>query len=113
MTGTCLTCGSDRLKSAPLPVITALVSAVIHRRRYRCADCGRTAWKHRLRRRSDSLASSLTQRETPEARAWWFFIVTVGMLVVASVLLVRDCEPPRQDVPVGLVLPSLNPANQR
>jgi len=100
-TSGCPKCGSDRLKGAPTPVVSLLARAVTRRRRYRCGDCGWTGWKHRLRRRSDSLAVSRQPRETAERRAWWFFGLFVGILVLASVLLVRNCEPQTEESPAA------------
>lgn len=97
-------CGSSRLKSAPLPVVGAIVGLVVGRRRYRCADCRWTGWKHRLRRRSDGASTSLHVRTTPDRRAIWFFIVS--LLVVASVPLLRSCEsgePGPRDIPTSSV----------
>ena len=97
----CPACGSDRLKRAPLPVVSVLAGAVMRRRRYRCADCGWTGWRHRLRRRSDSLAVSLQPRELPEGRAWWFFGLALTLFVLTSVLLVQSCESRIEEAPAA------------
>jgi hypothetical protein len=98
----CPECGSNRLKGAPVPLVSVLIGAVTRRRRYKCADCQWTGWKHRLRRRSDSLAVGLQPRELPEARAWWFFGLMVGLLGLAAVLLAQNCEPrTEEDSAVG------------
>ena len=88
----CPSCGSDRLKAAPLPIISLLAAPVVPRRRYRCADCRWTGWKHRLRRRSDATASaSLQQRETPDAPALWFFVLVLAFMAIVTVMLMRSC----------------------
>ena len=84
-----------------MPVVSILARAVTRRRRYCCADCRWTGWKHRLRRHSDSLPVSLQPREAPETRAWWFFALAVGLFVLASVLLMRSCESRTEESPAA------------
>jgi hypothetical protein len=86
----CPGCGSDRLKSASAPLWGAAFVAA-GRRRYRCVDCGWIGWKHRLRRRQHS-GVSLQQRESPDARAVWFFGLVVTFLAISTILLLRACE---------------------
>jgi hypothetical protein len=71
----------------------ALAGPLVGMRRYRCADCGWTGWKHRLRRRSSANEVSLLQREAPESRALWFGIGVLTFIVITTVLLLRSCEP--------------------
>ncbi len=66
------------------------------RHRYRCADCGWTGWKHRLRRRSLALDSG--RREPVERRAIWFAGAVLTFILVTFILLVRSCQPARPDV---------------
>ena len=86
----CPSCGSDRLKGAPLPLISPIAETLLSRRRYRCSDCSWSGWKHRLRRIGKP--TSLVDPKAPEARAIWFFIVLIALLVTAAVLLLRSCS---------------------
>ena len=42
--------GSERLKGAPLLVVSPMAGLLFVRRRYRCPDCAWRGWKYRLRR---------------------------------------------------------------
>jgi hypothetical protein len=88
----CPKCKSDRLKGAAIPGISLVLSPLVHRRRYHCADCGWTGWKHRLQRRGEaSMTVALRQRDGPDARALWFFIAVVAFVLLTTVMLVRSC----------------------
>jgi hypothetical protein len=89
---TCPVCGSDRLKSAPVAVIGPLLTLISGRRRYRCADCRWTGWKHRLRRRSDATASGVQLPQSASTNAIWFFLMVVGIIVTTSAMLLNGCQ---------------------
>jgi hypothetical protein len=95
----CPSCGSDRLKGAPLPLVSPIAEMVLSRRRYRCSDCSWSGWKHRLRRIGKP--TSLVDPKAPEARAIWFFVVLIALLVTAAVLLLRSCSWERAPTPEG------------
>jgi hypothetical protein len=96
----CPSCGSQHLKGAPLPLVSPIAARLVSRRRYRCSDCAWSGWKHRLRRLGQS-TSALSADEAPEARATWFFVLLVGLLLTASIMLVRSCEPPSEQQAAG------------
>ena len=63
MTG-CPKCGSKRLRSAPVPVISRVAALFAQRWRYACPTCQWSGWKRRMRRtdvisiaRSDEVGS--------------------------------------------------------
>lgn len=86
----CPACGSERLKSAPIPIVDSVARLVSGRRRYKCAACGWAGWRRRLRRRHDDVPS-LTPRQKPQSSAVWFFVFVVIFLVASGVLLTRGC----------------------
>ena len=98
----CPSCGSQHLKGAPLALVSPIAARLVSRRRYRCSDCAWRGWKHRLRRLGQP-SGTLIADEAPQARATWFFTLLVGLLVTASIMLVRSCEPSQQG-PAAFVL---------
>lgn len=97
----CPSCGSQRLKGAPLPLVGPVAERLFSRRRYRCTECAWRGWKHRMRRLGKP--TSLIETDSPRARATWFFVLLVGLLLTASILLVRSCEPPAHPPAVGAI----------
>ena len=93
MTG-CPRCGGDRLKSAPMPVLSAVLKLFWRKRRYRCADCGTISWHHRLQRRSTALPS-LAPSATAGAPAIVFVVIVVGILLSSGIALTRSCAEQR------------------
>ena len=89
---TCPACGSDRLKRASVAVIGPLLALISGRRRYRCADCRWTGWKHRLRRRSDAATSGVQLPRPASTNAIWFFLLVVGIIVTTSAMLLNGCQ---------------------
>lgn len=87
----CPRCASDRLKSAQVPLVS-LAMMVIGRHRYRCADCAWTGWKHRLRRRSNTVGATLQQRQKPKQTELGVFTMVVGTMLVTAVILTRSCS---------------------
>jgi hypothetical protein len=84
----CPKCGSDILRSAPLPIVGPLVKPFVEKRRYRCRQCDWTGWRHRLHRRNSALPSSGGSRSV-DRRAIWFFIVVVLFIVATAIMLIR------------------------
>lgn len=93
----CPACRSIRLRSAPIPVIGILAAPLLPRRRYQCADCRWTGWKHRLRRRSEIQALRSHRGLEDGARATSFLIVSVLVLLVISAVLIASCGTNRPD----------------
>ena len=98
MTG-CPSCGSERLKGAPLLVVSPMAELLFVRRRYRCPDCAWRGWKHRLRRLGKP--ATLILNEAPQARATWFFVLLLALLLTAAVMLVRSCAPSEEQLPAA------------
>jgi ribosomal protein L32 len=63
MTG-CPKCGSKRLRSAPIPLISALVALFARKHRYACPNCRWSGWKRRMRR-TDHI--SVARADGPES----------------------------------------------
>ena len=57
MTG-CPKCGSKRLRSAPLPLMSTFVALFAKRWRYVCPSCQWSGWKRRMRRTDTISAAS-------------------------------------------------------
>ena len=87
----CPTCGSERLKAAPVFAVDALRGALDRRRRYRCSACGWSGWKHRLKRRSSG-ETNLTPNAAPAGRAVWFALVVVAVLAVSGAMFTSSCQ---------------------
>lgn len=87
----CKRCGSDRHRSAPLPVIDAIVGALTGRRRYACTACGVKTWRHRLARRGEPLAPQI-ENSRPTSRAYSLFILVLGFTVVAAIGAMSNCQ---------------------
>jgi hypothetical protein len=94
----CPSCRSERLKGAPLPLVSPMADLLFSRRRYRCSDCKWRGWKHRMRRLGKP-TSLIIDTEPPQARATVFFVLLVGLFLTASVMLVRSCAPSEQQLP--------------
>jgi DNA-directed RNA polymerase subunit RPC12/RpoP len=88
----CPKCGSQRLKGTSLTLVSPIAELLFSRRHYRCSECGWRGWKHRLRRLGKP-TGSLIDNGKPQARANWFFVLLIGLLLAAAVVLVRSCEP--------------------
>jgi hypothetical protein len=93
----CPSCGSERLKGAPLPIVSPVAELLLARRRYRCSDCSWSGWKHRLRRIGKP--TSLADPSEPQPRAIWFSVALVGLLLTAAVMLLRSCSWERVSAP--------------
>jgi len=91
----CPACGADRLKGAPLPLVSAVVFPLIRRYRYRCSNCRWTGWKRRLKSRRDTHGGTIRQRSSKDVRAVSFAIALVLFLVIVTVLLLRSFESTR------------------
>jgi hypothetical protein len=106
MTG-CPACGADRLKGAPLPLVSAVVFPLVRRYRYRCSSCRWSGWKRRLKPRGEIHGGTIRQRSSKDVRAGSFAIVLVLFPVIVTVLLVRSCElasAPIETTPTGGVM---------
>jgi hypothetical protein len=88
----CPQCGSDRLKAAPLALVSTLAAPWSPLRRYGCPACGWHGWRRRLRRRHQDLPS-LAQHRAPTRAAGVFFAGVLLFLLVTGVLLMRSCGP--------------------
>src|SRR5262249_27446005 len=88
----CPVCGRDRLKSAPLPLMSVFVAVVTQKRRYECTSCSWAGWRHRLRRRQRSSHVSLAERQLPGRRAIAFFLIVLAILAGTIVLLLKSFE---------------------
>jgi hypothetical protein len=93
----CPSCGSERLKGAPLPIVSPIAELVLTRRRYRCSDCSWRGWKHRLRRIGKP--ASLVDSSEAQPRAIWFSVALVALLLTAAILLLRSCSWERLPAP--------------
>jgi hypothetical protein len=91
MTG-CPSCGLQLLKGTPLPLVSPMAELLFSRRRYRCSGCGWRGWKHRLQRLGRP-TGNLIDKGGASARATWFFVILIGLLLAAAAVLVRSCEP--------------------
>jgi hypothetical protein len=87
----CPKCGTDRLKSAPMPGLDAIARFISGKRRYRCAACGWTGWIRRLRRRHHDVPS-LAPRQRPQRMAYVLFVFAAVFLVVSGAMLFRACN---------------------
>jgi hypothetical protein len=88
----CPACGSNRLKGAPLPLVSLILTPLFPRRRYRCADCRWSGWKRRLRRRHDAWnIGSLGRSPDANERAVWSLLPVLALLVLWSALMSRSC----------------------
>jgi hypothetical protein len=110
MTG-CPACGADRLKGAPLPLISAVVFPFIHRYRYRCSSCRWSGWKRRLKSHGDIHGGTIRHRSSKDVRAVSFAIALVLFLVIVTSLLVGSCEHARGPIEItftsGVITPTL------
>jgi hypothetical protein len=110
MTG-CPACGADRLKGAPLPLVSAVVFPLIRRYRYRCSSCRWSGWKRRLKSRGEIHSGTIRHRSNKDVRAVSFAIALVLFLVSVSVLLVRSCERTQGPIEItptgGVMTPTL------
>src|SRR5207237_10023097 len=92
MTG-CPACGSERLKGAPLLLVSAVASPVVHRRRYQCSSCDWKGWKHRLQRRRGVSSGTAKQKTLSDRRAVSLALGVIAFVVLVAALLLRSCEP--------------------
>ena len=88
----CPECGSQRLKSAPLALVSTLARVASVKRRYRCSDCQWTGWRHRLQRmggasRSDQVFDG---HEIQRREVWYFVVVTVAFVLFLGVIM-KQC----------------------
>ena len=83
----CPSCGADRLKAAPVPIVDALLSVLVRRRRYRCVECAWVGWRHRLRRHTNEPSS---QRSTQASAAVLIGFIAV-VLLIGGGLLMESC----------------------
>lgn len=91
----CPRCGTDRLRSAPVPML-GLSTRPDGRRRYRCTSCGWVGWKHRLqRRRLDGRA--VTQKRVPLNRAMLWTLIIVVFALWSGGALAKSCVASRPD----------------
>lgn len=89
----CPRCRSERIRSAPLPLVGSVLTLVTAKRRYQCADCHWRGWHHRLQRRHGaSMGVTLQQAEVPQAPALWFAAAVMTFFLVVTGLLVRGCD---------------------
>ena len=99
----CPECGSQRLKSAPLPLVSTLARVASVKRRYRCSDCEWTGWRHRLQRmggasRADEIFNG---HEVQHREVWYFVFVTVAFVLFLGVVMKQcadEAPPPPSDV---------------
>src|SRR3954465_7391314 len=103
----CPACGADRLKSAPLIAVSALLTPVSSKRRYRCDKCKWTGWKHRLK--SVGALRGTTDRRSrtsKDGRAITFALAVLTFMAVVGFFLTRSCGPddpaPIEISPTGL-----------
>src|SRR5213593_3129218 len=99
----CPHCGSERLKSAPLPLVSTFVRLASHKRRYRCSACAWTGWRHRLQRQSGpGLADQMLDAHEPRTNEVWYFVVVTVTFVVFLGVVMKQCAdeapPPPSDV---------------
>ena len=99
----CPKCGSQRLKSAPLPLVSTLARVASVKRRYRCSDCEWTGWRHRLQRmggasRADQIFDG---HEVQHREVWYFVFVTVAFVLFLGIVMKQcadEAPPPPSDV---------------
>lgn len=88
----CPACGNERLKSAPLPVMSLAVPILTGKRRYQCTSCSWTGWRRRLRRGQRPLVT-LTERRLTTPRTVGFFVIVLLVLAAAlAALLLQVAE---------------------
>lgn len=91
MTGGCPRCKADRIKAAPVSVVSPVVNLVSERRRYRCAECGWAGWRRRLRRREQAAHQSSRRSGTP-FRARMFFWLLIAAILSSGAFAYQSCE---------------------
>jgi DNA-directed RNA polymerase subunit RPC12/RpoP len=98
----CPRCGADRLAREPWPIVHIALRLVSPNRRYRCANCHRVVWRHRLLRQTSAADDDVFDPHTPLTKELLFFtVVTVGFVVYLGVMM-KECAdeapPPPSDV---------------
>ena len=91
-TSGCPSCGSDRLKKAPIPLLSLAVEPLVRRRRYQCGDCKWVGWKRRLRRSTRTVNGSIQAGNSTDRKAILFSVAVLTMMTVASGMLITSCE---------------------
>ncbi len=86
----CPQCGAGRLKRASIPFFDAAVELMTTQRRYRCADCGWTGRRRRLRRRTHDQSA----RRASRAVTVGFVIGAVAILLIVGGLSIESCDTP-------------------
>ena len=92
----CTRCHSDRFKAAPMTMVSPVLNLVARRRRYQCANCGRIAWHHRLRKQT--FASQSTGHRTAGRGATTIVAIVTALVILSGILALKGCEP-RQPPP--------------
>ncbi|HMD34296.1 MAG TPA: hypothetical protein VKH42_04980 [Vicinamibacterales bacterium] len=89
----CPDCGSQRLKSAPLPLVGPLLRLVSSKRRYCCGDCRWIGWRHRLARLGGpGLADQVFDAHKVRAREMWYFAVVTVVFVLFLGAMLKQCS---------------------
>ncbi len=99
----CQKCGSDRLKAAPIPIVSALLAPFVNRRRYACANCGWRWWSRPLRHRSGHATVGAFSSRLPK-RAGVFSLLVLLTIVLSGLAAMRECRP-RGPGPVSVESP--------
>jgi rubredoxin len=103
-TGGCPECGAQRLRSAPIPLVSAVIDRTSGKRRYRCSACQWIGWQHRLQRRNAAPGGGEEIFDAQAARkkeAWYFVVVMLAFLLFLGVVMKNcadDAPPPPSDV---------------
>ena len=103
-TSGCPKCGAQRLRSAPIPLVSALVGRSSGKRRYRCSACQWTGWQHRLQRRNGAATGGehiFDAQEHRKKEMWYFAVVMLSFFAFLGIVM-KNCAdeapPPPSDI---------------